>query len=93
MNKLIITGIAALFALPALGADYDQNGMQNQEGMSTEGRMNPMAGQGAPSNQPPDAETSDRTPEKATPTPPAQVDRSKAGETSDRTPGKHENGQ
>jgi hypothetical protein len=51
--------------------------------------MNPTAGQGAPSNQQPGAETSDRTPNKTTPTPETQVDRSKSGETSDRTPGDH----
>jgi hypothetical protein len=34
------------------------------------------------------AETSDRTPDKATPTPPAQTDTTKSGETSDRTPDK-----
>ncbi len=37
---------------------------------------------------PPAGETSDRTPEKATPTPPNQVD-SSGGATSDRTPGAH----
>jgi hypothetical protein len=32
--------------------------------------------------------TSDRTPEKATPTPDTQVDKTKEGDTSDRTPEK-----
>ena len=43
---------------------------------------------GAPSDQKPGTETSDRTPEKTTPTPDTQVDKSKTGETSDRTPEK-----
>ena len=36
----------------------------------------------------PASETSDRTPEQATPTPDTQVDKTKEGETSDRTPEK-----
>lgn len=43
---------------------------------------------GAPGDQPAGAETSDRTPEKTTPTPATQVDKSKEGETSTRTPEK-----
>ena len=40
------------------------------------------------SKQPAPAETSDRTPQKHTPTPPEQVDTNAAGKTSDRTPDK-----
>jgi hypothetical protein len=44
------------------------------------------AAKGAPGDQPAGAETSDRTPDKATPTPETQVDKTKEGETSTRTP-------
>lgn len=44
--------------------------------------------EGAPGNQPAGTETSDRTPEEATPTPETQVDKTKGGETSTRTPEK-----
>ena len=43
---------------------------------------------GAPGDQPAGAETSDRTPQEATPTPETQVDKTKEGETSTRTPEK-----
>ena len=43
---------------------------------------------GAPGDQPAGAETSDRTPDKMTPTPETQVDKTKEGETSTRTPEK-----
>jgi uncharacterized protein YdeI (BOF family) len=43
---------------------------------------------GAAADQTPGTETSDRTPEKATPTPDTQVDKTKEGDTSDRTPEK-----
>ena len=43
---------------------------------------------GAASDQTTGTETSDRTPEKATPTPDTQVDKTKEGDTSDRTPEK-----
>jgi hypothetical protein len=43
---------------------------------------------GAPGDQPAGAETSDRTPEKTTPTPETQVDKTKEGGTSTRTPEK-----
>ena len=46
--------------------------------------------QQAPEEIVPGDETSDRTPEKATPTPDEQVDQTKEGETSDRTPSKHD---
>ena len=46
------------------------------------------AAKGAPGDQPAGAETSDRTPDKATPTPETQVDKTKQGETSTRTPEK-----
>jgi hypothetical protein len=51
----------------------------------------PTTGQdakGAPGDQPAGTETSDRTPEKMTPTPEAQVDKTKEGDTSTRTPEK-----
>jgi hypothetical protein len=51
----------------------------------------PTTGQdakGAPGDQPAGTETSDRTPEKTTPTPETQVDKTKEGETSTRTPEK-----
>jgi hypothetical protein len=41
---------------------------------------------GAPGDEPAGAETSDRTPDKATPTPEIQVDKTKEGDTSTRTP-------
>jgi hypothetical protein len=46
------------------------------------------AAKGAPGDQPAGAETSDRTPDKMTPTPETQVDKTKEGETSTRTPEK-----
>ena len=46
------------------------------------------AAKGAPGDQPAGSETSDRTPEKMTPTPETQVDKTKEGETSTRTPEK-----
>lgn len=52
---------------------------------STESKMEPTAS-GAASDQAPGSETSDRTPDKATPTPDTQVDKTKEGDTSDRTP-------
>lgn len=91
MNKVLITAFAAaavLASTPVIAEDERYSG-GTADGMKTEGAMNPTAGQGAPSNQQPGAETSDRTPDKATPTPETQVDRSKAGETSDRSPERH----
>jgi hypothetical protein len=44
----------------------------------------------APNDVAPGDETSDRTPEKKTPTPDQQVDQTEEGETSDRTPSKHD---
>jgi len=88
MNRILIIALAAvpLTALPVLAGDKSRSG----EGeMKTEGSMKPTAGTGAASNQPSGAETSDRTPQKSTTTPPAQVDRTRSGETSDRTPGNH----
>ncbi|WP_072371423.1 hypothetical protein [Hyphomicrobium sp. NDB2Meth4] len=88
MNKLLIIAFTAipLAASPALA---DDNYKASDGKMKTEGTMNPTAGTGAPSNQMPGAETSDRTPQKDTTTPPTQVDTTKSGETSDRTPGNH----
>jgi len=88
MNKLLIIAICAipLAAGPAFAAD-SYNASEGE--MKTEGSMNPTAGTGAPSNQPPGAETSDRTPQKSTTTPQTQIDTTKSGETSDRTPGNH----
>lgn len=90
MSKSLITILAAAAALttPVIAADYSKN--PSSENMKTEGSMNLTAGQGAPANQEPGAETSDRTPEKTTPTPETQVDRSKGGETSDRSPERHQ---
>lgn len=90
MNKSLILALAvfSLAAGPALAGDKSTD---TETKMQTEGTMNPTAGSGAASNQPPGAETSDRTPEKATPTPESQVDRSESGETSDRTPEQHDN--
>jgi hypothetical protein len=92
MNKTLITVLAAsaaLIATPVIAADNADN--YSSEKMQTEGQMNPTAGQGAPSDQQPGAPTSARTPNKTTPTPDTQVDRSKSGETSDRTPSNHKN--
>lgn len=85
MNKSLIIAFAALSlaAGPVLAGDEKTDADTK---MQTEGAMNPTAGSGAASNQPPGAETSDRTPEKSTTTPDTQVDRSESGETSDRTP-------
>lgn len=88
MNKSLIIAAAAISLVtgPALA---DDKSTDTNSRMQTEGSMNPTAGAGAPSNQQPGAETSDRTPEKSTTTPETQVDRSTGGETSDRTPEKH----
>ena len=88
MNKLLIIAIAAvpLTAMPVLAGDKNRS---SEGEMKTEGSMNPTAGTGAASNQPPGAEISDRTPQKSTTTPRTQVDSTRSGETSDRTPGNH----
>jgi hypothetical protein len=79
MHKTIAIAamLAALSFSPVMAADT-----------STETKMEPTAS-GAASDQAPGSETSDRTPDKATPTPDTQVDKSKQGETSDRTPEHH----
>jgi hypothetical protein len=84
MSKTI-TAIAfasamAVFASQAMAAD-DTN-------MKADTPTTGEAAKGAPGDQPAGAETSDRTPEKTTPTPETQVDKTKEGETSTRTPDK-----
>lgn len=85
MNKALTAAlIAAALAVagPAMGADDSK--MAPDDKMTTE----TGPGAGTPPGQPAGAETSDRTPEKATTTPDAQVGTTKEGETSDRTPEK-----
>ena len=87
MHKTIAAAaIAAALALtgPQATAADDTTTME-KSGDTT--NMKPDA-KGAPSDQPAGSETSDRTPEKATPTPDTQVDKTKEGETSTRTPDK-----
>lgn len=84
MHKIIAISVAAMLsvAVPhAIAADNANDASRNH---STAANAT-----GAASNQAPGAETSDRTPEKTTPTPETQVDKTKSGETSDRTPKKH----
>jgi hypothetical protein len=70
----------AIFAAQVMGAD-DTN-------MKSDTPTTGEAAKGAPGDQPAGAETSDRTPDKMTPTPDTQVDKTKEGETSTRTPEK-----
>jgi len=89
MYKTFIMAFTAVALVgPAWAAD---TGDDAPSGVQRQGTMNPTAGSGAPSNQPPGGETSDRTPDKQATTPESQVDRSKGGETSDRTPSRHKN--
>lgn len=74
----------ALVAPQVMAADTDK--MENT-GADTN-KMDSTGAAGTPAGQPAGAETSDRTPDKATPTPDTQVDKTKEGETSDRTPEK-----
>jgi len=80
MNKIIAaTALAAAFALVA-----PQAMAEDTKKMETTGDK----ATGAAADQPAGTETSDRTPEKMTPTPDTQVDKTKEGATSDRTPEK-----
>ena len=82
MNKTL--ALAALLAAVSFAAPQAIAGETTDPAKkSTTESMEPK---GAASDQTPGTETSDRTPEKTTPTPDTQVDKSKAGETSDRTP-------
>ena len=74
MNKTL--ALAALLAAVSFAAPQIIAGETTDPAKST----------GAASDQKPGTETSDRTPEKTTPTPDTQVDKSMTGETSDRTP-------
>src|SRR5687767_15608834 len=74
MNKTL--ALAALLAAVSFAAPQVIAGETTDPAKST----------GAASDQKPGTETSDRTPEKTTPTPDTQVDKSMTGETSDRTP-------
>jgi hypothetical protein len=80
--KLAIPAVALLaaltFAAPQSMAADDTTNMQSGDTAGNTGTTNPPAG----------AETSDRTPDKATPTPDTQVDKTTEGQTSDRTPDK-----
>ena len=84
MNKTL--ALAALLAAVSFAAPQVIAGETTDPAkkMTTESKETT----GAPSDQKPGTETSDRTPEKTTPTPDTQVDKTKEGETSDRTPEK-----
>jgi hypothetical protein len=84
MNKTLT--LAALLAAACVAAPQVIAGETTDPAkkMTTESKETT----GAPSDQKPGTETSDRTPEKTTPTPDTQVDKTKEGETSDRTPEK-----
>ena len=85
MQKAILS--AALAVGLSLAAPQVMAGDTTKTDKPTDTKMNSDA-KGAPSDQPAGAETSDRTPDKMTPTPPTQVDKTKEGATSDRTPEK-----
>jgi hypothetical protein len=83
MTKTI--AIAALLAALSLAAPQ---GIAGDTTDTTKMESTGAAAKGAPSDQKSGTETSDRTPEAATPTPETQVDKTKEGDTSDRTPAK-----
>ena len=77
--------------VPDPSASSSEGGGAGTSGSDTNMKADtPTTGEaaGAPSDQPAGTETSDRTPEKTTPTPESQVDKTKEGETSTRTPEK-----
>ena len=78
--------------VPDPSASSSEGGGTGAAGSDTNMKANTAktgeAAKGAPGDQPAGAETSDRTPDKTTPTPETQVDKTKEGETSTRTPEK-----
>jgi hypothetical protein len=85
IRTIAAAALAAALTLVAPQAMAGDTTNMEKSGDTT--KMQPDA-KGAPSDQPAGAETSDRTPEKTTPTPDTQVDKTKEGETSTRTPEK-----